>query len=277
MAGLDDRARDAERRQVRYWVKRSSDRVLAGAQAVIAVGGLVVVILINIPWLDGPLKSIGLSDTSALTGSVITVVVVSIFFDVRSLISKTTDPIKRHFSDPMDVYPVLLERITAVSRSEDKVLDVIGMTLYTAWPSIRFWLGRTDLNGWTVRFAAVARGDRESPKHVPNDWFRDARGNLNAIAEYAESPTARLNRINLRAFSYDFMPSLHGYRLGNGDLFYSILLWQNDGNIGIDDYSYEFVPHEDASPSAEAIRGVFDSWFRRATAMPWVVEHEPQP
>jgi hypothetical protein len=174
----------------------------------------------------------------------------------------------------MDLYPILLQRIAAVSRSEDKVLDVIGMTLYTAWPSIRFWMNRTDLNGWTVNFTAVSHGDQGVTAHVPSGWFREARGNLNTICEFAESSTTQAKKINLQAFGYDFMPSLHGYRLGNRDLFYSILLWQGDGKIGMDGYSYEFVPHEDISLSAEAIREVFDSWFRRATAIPWTVDYE---
>jgi hypothetical protein len=200
---------------------------------------------------------------------VVTVIVVSIFFDVRSLVTRRSEPENHHFSDPMEVYPLLLERIRRISRSDEKVLDVIGMTLYTAWPSIRFWLSRSDLNGWTVRFSAAVSDKPRLSKHVPEAWFHEAQANLDNICDYAKSPVIQTQRINLQAFSYDFMPSLHGYRLGNGDLFYSILLWQDDGKISIDGYSYEFIPSEDKSPSAEAARQVFDSWFRRATIKSW--------
>lgn len=270
MAEMTKRERDTFRRkQTGYSIRRASERVFWFSQAVIAAVGLMAVILLNIPELDGPFRSIGISNPDAFAGAVVTVVVVSIFFDVRSLVARKSEPESRHFSDPMEVYPMLLERARRISRSEEKILDVIGMTLYTAWPSIQFWLNRSELSGWTVRFTAVTGNKARSSKHVPEPWFREAQGNLDSICRHADHPTIRAQHITLQAFGYDFMPSLHGYRLGNGDLFYSILLWQEDGNIGKDGYSYEFVPSEDKSPSAEAIRQVFDSWFKRAVAIPW--------
>lgn len=86
---------------------------------------------------------------------------------------------------------------------------------------------------------------------------------------FGKSASATQRRITIQTFGYDFAPALHGYRLGNGDLFYSIVLWQPDGNLGYEGFSYEFVPHEDHSPSAMAIRGVFESWFQRATQTAW--------
>lgn len=270
MTEMTERESDALRRkQTSYRIKRASERVVSFLQILIAVVGLIAVILLNISWLDGPFKKIGINDPTAFTGAVVTVIVVSIFFDVRSLVTRRSEPENRHFSDPIEVYPLLLERIGRISRSEEKVLDVIGMTLYTAWPSIRFWLNRSDLSGWTVRFTAVMGEKPHLSKHVPVAWFHEAQTNLDNICDYAKSPMIQAQRIKLQAFSYDFMPSLHGYRLGNGDLFYSILLWQDDGKISIDGYSYEFVPSEDESSSAEAIRRVFDSWFKRATTTSW--------
>jgi hypothetical protein len=270
MTEMTERESDTLRRkQISYRIRRASERIVSFSQVLIAVVGLVAVILLNVPWLDGPFKSIGISDPNAFSGAVVTLIIVSIFFDVRSLVASKSEPENHHLSDPMEVYPLLLERIGRVSRSEEKVLDVIGMTLYTAWPSIRFWLNRPELSGWTVRFTAVAANNSRPSKNVPESWFHDAQGNLDNISSYAESHTIQDQHISLQAFGYDFMPSLHGYRLGNGDLFYSILLWQDDGQISIDGYSYEFVPSEDKSSSAEAIRRVFDSWFRRATATPW--------
>lgn len=270
MSEMTKRESDALRRkQVGYRIKRATERTVSFSQTLIAVVGLIAVILLNVSWLDGPFAKIGITDPNAFTGAVVALIVVSIYFDVRSLVERKSEPENRHFSDPMEVYPLLLERIGRISRSEEKVLDVIGMTLYTAWPSIRFWLNRSEFTGWTVRFAAVSANQSHLSRHVPAAWFRDAHGNLDNIHQYAGSPAARTQHINLQAFGYDFMPSLHGYRLGNGDLFYSVLLWDEDGHISIDGYSYEFVPSEDKSPSAESIRQVFDSWFKRATAAPW--------
>lgn len=265
-----------KRSSIRHWIKRTADRMVAQLQVIIAAGGLFVVILLSIPWLDGPLKKAGLTAPGPLSQAIVALVVVSIFFDIRKLIERKPEPQNRHFPAPMDVYPVLLERIHSIARKEEKVLDVLGMTLFTAWPSIRFWLNRTDLNGWTVRFAALADHEAELTEHVPSFWFRDSKANLNSIVQYANSPAAQSKNINLQPFSYDFMPSLHGYRLGNGDLFYSILHWDADGKLRLDDFSYDFVPHEDHSPSSNAIRETFESWFQRATRSAWSGEHALQ-
>jgi hypothetical protein len=70
--------------------------------------------------------------------------------------------------------------------------------------------------------------------------------------------------IKIETYAYDFMPVIHGFRLGNGDLFYSILSWQADGKIGRESYSYQYIACDDNSTTALAIREIFDSWFERA-------------
>ena len=168
----------------------------------------------------------------------------------------------------MDVYPILLDRARSIIRKEEKVLDVIGMTLYTAWPSIRFWLNRPEMAGWKVRFAAVVDATDMS-RLVPPEWFEESRSNLDQIAELAEVKAVKERGIHLEAYGYDFVPVLHGYRLGNGDLFYSVLMWDSDGRIGREVYSYEYIECTNHSPSAQAAREVFDSWFKRACRKPW--------
>lgn len=84
----------------------------------------------------------------------------------------------------------MLERIKSIGRKEEKRLDVLGMTLCTAWP-------------------------------------------------------------------------------GNGDLFYSILMWDENHRISREIYSFEYQPAEDQSASAEWMREIFESWFTRACRDQW--------
>jgi hypothetical protein len=259
---------ELRRRRARHRVKRASERAAYLLQTIVAFGGLIVVILVSIPWLRGPLEKVGFTAQGSLAEVIITVVVVSIFFEVRKLADARPTSGRRHFTDPMAVYPVLLERVHATTRHKEKVLDVLGLTLFTAWPSIRFWLNGSELNGWTVRFTALMDDGGQLSKHVPKSCFENARNNLDSIAQYAASATARVQNVTVRPFAYDFMPSLHGYRLGNGDLFYSIVHWEHE-MLSLDDFSYEFVPHEDHSESAQAIRDVFDSWFQRGITTSW--------
>lgn len=266
-----DELTTTEKHLIRRWVKQTGDRLIAGLQVIIAVGGLAAVLLVSVPWLKSPLDKLGLSSSVGFTQSVLAVILVSIFFDVRRITNRGKgDP--SHFSDPMAVFPVLFKRIENVTRQEQKVIDVLGLSLHISWPGVKFWLNRPQLNGWTVRLTAMVDDGGRLDGHVPSSSMRDARANLNSIVEYGESSDAALNNVTVQAFSYDFMPSLHGYRLGNGDIFYSILRWQDDGRLNLDNYSYEFIPHEDTSPSADAMRSVFNSWFERATRDPWNVK-----
>jgi hypothetical protein len=256
-------------RRLKRWARQAGRRMLASVEATIALGGLVLAVLLQIPWLQGPLDRLGLQ-SAGVVQTLLLFILVSVFFEVRKLANRSENLTEqRHFADPMDVYPVLHARAKAITRDEDKVLDVLGISLYTAWPTVGFWLNRPDMACWTVRLAAVVRVEDDMGRLIPERWFRESRTNLTDVVETSRSAVARNRKITLQAYGYDFMPVLHGFRLGNGDLFYSILCWGDDGKIGRDDYSYEFVPHEDLSATADAVRKVFDSWFFRATRMPW--------
>lgn len=265
------------RGRLQAWISSSGSDLVDALQSVVALGGLLAVVALQIPWLQDPLERMGAGNGTALTLTVLMVVIVSLYYEVKGVgrriaqAEKAFTPAQRHFPDPMDVYPVLLDRIRSIRRAEDKRLDVIGMTLYTAWPTIRFWLARAEMSGWTIRLAAAVH-TAETPNHaaglVPDDWFAESHANLSSIQAQRDGGI-RARAIRLEPYGYDFMPVLHGFRLGNGDLFYSVLLWQDDGRIGRDDYSYEFVSCEDHSPSAQAVRGTFDSWFARCARTPW--------
>ncbi|HEX6498724.1 MAG TPA: hypothetical protein VF054_06785 [Micromonosporaceae bacterium] len=258
-------------RRRQYTALQITSRALDFSQSVVTIGGVVLIILLQIPWLGGFFELIGISNSTAFTQTVVVVVLASLILQLRAVGQAVARVPRdnRHFADPMDVYPVLLERVRAVKRPEDMVLDVLGMTLYTAWPSVHFWLERPELNGWTVRLCAVALAEDRLSHLVPEEWFQESLINLNQVFEQSRSVVLRRRGIVLEAYGYDFMPALHGFRLGNGDIFYSILRWQPDGRIGRDSYSYEFVPCDDRSQSAEAIRAVFGSWFDRACRHPW--------
>jgi hypothetical protein len=259
-----------KRKQLSYLLRQTGSRLVDLLQPIIIFGGLVVTVLLKIPWLKDLRGHVGLADTDGATQTLIVLILASVYLEVRTL-AQRMDQVgieKMHLPDPMDVYPVLLDRAKSITRTEEMCLDVLGMSLYTAWPSIGFWLGRPELRGWTIRMAAPVKAEPGVAALVPTEWLHEARANLSQIRDAAQSPTVIKQNIKLEGFGYDFMPFLHGFRLGNGDLFYSLLMWSDDGKISREKYSYEFVPREDASPSADAAREVFDSWFKRACRNP---------
>jgi hypothetical protein len=267
------------RRRLTSWVSTAATRIADVSRMVIVVGGLLLAVAFNIPWLENPLQKLGFDNVTEVSLSIVTFLLVAIFYEVRSPSTpRDGERHARHFPDAMDVYPVLTERMTAIRRREDKVLDVLGMTLYTAWPTITFWLNRAELDNWTIRLTAVSPHHEEDlHRIVPRAWFAESTANLSDAARVAHLPRIQEKGIRIETHSYDFVPVLHGFRLGSGDLFWSLLEWDREGRICRDAYSYEFVPREDDSASAVAIRRVFDSWFTRARQQEWTAHTAGEP
>ena len=273
--------RQIGRKRLKYWLTTAAARISDAARTVIVVGSLTLGVAFNIPWLEGPLKKLGFENLTEVTLSILIFLLVAIFYEVRSPTTsrEAGSQYPRHFPDAMDLYPTLVERMNLIKRREDKVLDVLGMTLYTAWPTITFWLNRAELDNWTIRLTAV------SPHHehadlrrvVPHSWFAESTANLSDAARVARLPRIQQKGVRIETHAYDFAPVLHGFRLGNGDLFWSMLEWDREGKLCRDAYSYEFVPREDDTASAAAIRRVFDSWFTRARQYEWTSQVTTEP
>jgi len=126
---------DLWRRGRRRWPKELGTRLLHSGKSYAVILGLLIAVALEIPWLQEPLKKIGFENPTGITLSVIIFILVLIFFDVRSIAAAAAEgPTEgRHLAGPLDVYPVLFERIKRIKHREDKVLDIIGMTLYTAY------------------------------------------------------------------------------------------------------------------------------------------------
>ena len=252
-----------ERVELRKRITTFTRRAARTTKSVVAIGGLILVILLQIPWMQSVLSRAGFDNPTQIGQVLIVALLVAVFSDVRLLMAEEKESAEpAYFNDPMDVYPALLARISKIRRPEEKRLDVIGMTLYTAWPSIRFWLQRPEIVGWTISMTAVMQANRRPSASVPAQWYRDALVNLESIRDAAGAARSADN--TLHAYGYDFTPAIHGFRLGSGDLYWSALRWGADGKVSMEGYSYEYVPGSDRSPAAEAKRAVFESWFRRS-------------
>lgn len=172
---------------------------------------------------------------------------------------------RRHFVDPISMYPFIVNRAQALIQDDERSLDVMGLTLYTAWTSLKFWIMRPETANWCVRLAAVLDLNQAMSQWIPDVWRKEAEIHLHDIVETSQLKHVIARRIQLRPYAYDFVPMVHGYRLGNGDLFISFLKWQDDGRLGKEGYTYEFIPGTERSLSATAFRELYDSWFERAT------------
>jgi hypothetical protein len=245
------------------------DRVISGLQVGTLLVGIGLLMAFQVPWLAGPLEWIHISDTETSRTLLIVLVLTSLMFEMRKVsgaMSRIASETRQHLSDPLDVYPLLLQRAQSIRRNDQRLLDVLGLNLYTAWPSIEFWLQRPETANWQVRVAAVCSDSGALNRWVPEEWHGIARSNLAKAADAGGSEDLQRRSIRVQGFPYDFAPAVHGFRLGNGDLFLSVLLWEANGLLGTRGYSYEFIPGTEQSAAAHASRQLFDSWFSRAMA-----------
>lgn len=75
------------------------------AKMIVAVGGLVLVVLLQIPWLQSVLVRAGFDDPAQIGQVLIVALLVAVFFDVKSLMTEEQrgEDAPTYFSDPMDV------------------------------------------------------------------------------------------------------------------------------------------------------------------------------
>lgn len=238
------------------------------SRVVVAIAGAMLLVLIQIPWLEAPLDALGLRNSASFHAVVVTVLLTTLLLEVRDL----SRDLKRegrglqHFSDPGGMYQMLLARADEIKRPQQRTIDVLGLTLFSAWPYLRFWLEREGSAGWRIRFATLAADASSVVGVVPDDWPDESARNSAEIRRYAQLRAVRDRRHSLEVVEYDFPPGVHGFRLGNGDVFLSVLRWQDDGRLGKPGFTYEFVPCNDDSAAADAYRELFENWFARATA-----------
>lgn len=252
---------DRINRFVRRWV----DRLEVG----LVLAAFALVLLLQVPWLEPVFSSVGITNSEAARTTLILAVLAGIMLHLRRmselLSRRTSSSGRQYFPDPIAVYPHMLENATEL-RGREKTIDVLGLTLYTAWPSLSFWLGRADINGWRVRMTAIDPNCEALEPWVPSDWYAEARTNLEQIKRASTNAELTKRRIKLETYTYDFVPHIHGFRLGNGDLYISYLLWRDDNKVDKEGYTYEYVPAGDPTDSSEALRRLFASWFDHAVA-----------
>lgn len=265
----EDVRRRLRRKRVAYVLRARAEQFASAIKTALVVVGLLLVVALEIPWLAPALRGAGFESLSSVGMAVIVFILVLLYFDVRSISAKQHLTPETHFEDPLSLYPVLWESIRKVKRREDKVLDVLGMTLYTAWPTLTFWLQHPEMDGWTIRLCAMVDDSGRQADFVPGDWSEESRANLNSAIQTRDN-LAKIGRaVTIQTYAYDFMPVVHGFRLANGELFVSFLSWEDDGRIGREAYSYQYLPCGDESLSAAAMRNVYASWFERASKSAW--------
>lgn len=243
------------------------ERIGEGGQLWIAVAAGFGLLLMQIPGLDNLLAKLGLETSPQIRTIVVVILLTTILLELRQLKRSLTPAIsgREHYPGPEEMYEALIEKAGAIDDAEHHEIDVLGLTLYSAWPWISFFLERPEVNNWTVRLATLSKDATEPLKWVPGGWPQESTTTVNQVLEFTSNHAAKQNH-QIEVFEYEFTPAVHGFRLGTGDVFISTLHWQEDGRLGKHRFSYDYVPGHDVSPEAAAVRKLFENWFDRAVS-----------
>jgi len=233
-------------------------------QDVVIVISVVLLILFRIPWTSSFLGKFGL-EMARQDGLIIVVVLAALYARVSELSKRIRSryPTRRVLRGPMEVYPILTTLINKTKTSRKKTLQVIGMNLKTAWPSINMLIQNGQLDGWSIEFATYVGSN--SAEAASETWANESQKNIDSILRESRSNEAASRQLTLTAYKYNFSPAVHGFRLGNGDLFISTLRRHPCGNLTLRGYTYNYILNSDMSEEAIAARELFESWWKSAT------------
>jgi hypothetical protein len=243
----------------------SFERFFEKGQVWIAIAAGSIVFFLQVPGAHELFTDLGLDDNVEFLTAVAVVLLTSILIELYQLKRSVTPAIsiRRHFFDAGEMYDALKEKAGAITDPGHREIKVLGLTLGSAWPILEVFLERPEVEGWTVKLATLSENATAARDWVPGGWPEESKTIVRQVREFkARQGVDHKHKIEI--FEYDFTPAVHGFRLGNGDIFLSTLRWRPDGLLGQHRYPYDYVSAHDGSPGAYAVRELFHSWFERA-------------
>lgn len=163
----------------------------------------------------------------------------------------------------------LFSDLRSTIKESEKRLDLFGITLYAAWGQLKPWLNEEKTKEWIINIRCLSPtiAKSELSRLLPSSWAIDAENKTNQIKEYIKDYNLELKRknIEINLFHYDFLPTIHGWKLGSGKIYFSITEWSKfNDKLGYNSHPYEIIHQEDESEIAQIKRNWFNNWLQRA-------------
>jgi hypothetical protein len=156
----------------------------------------------------------------------------------------------------------------------ERSLTVLGLTMYFTWPILERWIEHGDLRGWKLRLFILSPDYLRGNSSFKPGWAGLSENFANQISQQVESLRGQGVTLDLRR--YPVLPGLHGYQLGNGELFISFGRWDPaDGKAANPNYFYEHFSAGDVSERAQQYRMLFDNWVQHLEAIGVTLQTAP--
>jgi hypothetical protein len=148
-------------------------------------------------------------------------------------------------------------------------LDVLGLTLYSAWPvALAPQIQNGDIQKCTVNLYLLdpefVKKNRELFK---DEWLTEVESKPAEIAAFVKEHEALLkqNQVTVNVKPYPFFPGIHGFRTSDGNVLISFLHWSSQKTVDNPNQFYEIFMPSDTSARGNAYRALFKNWVDRAS------------
>lgn len=148
--------------------------------------------------------------------------------------------------------------------------EVLGLNLFTAWPRTHAHLLNNNFSGWNIYLYCLSPDFiRSNNDTISRDWATEVESKISEIKRFVTSNSQKLHErdISLSLISYSHFPAIHGFRINDADILFSIVDWTSDNLIADPSeqhHFYRYVASSEASPRAHLYRSLFKSWIDRA-------------
>lgn len=159
--------------------------------------------------------------------------------------------------------------LTTILREADDqglTLDVLGLTLFSAWPifldpAIREGL----LRAWRLNIYLLSPAFIRTNPYFPDGWLQESEAKLKLVEKFAAAHSNAVEGPKITVVQYSRFPAIHGFRTQSGHLFISYIHWNSAENL-LDDphHFYEEFRPEDKSDRASMYRSLFQNWIDHA-------------
>ena len=165
------------------------------------------------------------------------------------------------------VYDVVIPELKGRKSHRKRIeVDILGYTLYSVYHRLRGWHNSGILKNMTLNLHTLSCEFIKSNPALNNDWAKQAEDNIQTIIAFKDEFKDELskNKTQINLFSYDHLPAVHGFRIGNGTLMMSFAKWRKGQIDDPGETEFEIIHSAQRTKRAQAMQKVFDNWIEAA-------------
>jgi hypothetical protein len=146
-------------------------------------------------------------------------------------------------------------------------VEIMSYTLVTVSSYLEEWKTKGYLKNLSLNIYHLDSDFIRLNSVIDKDWDDVLNLHINEIKKFIKENKKDLieNNCSIKTYSYDFMPAVHGLKLGDGTIYFSLAHWNGDkiAKVRSDCGYIKIVPKNNTKIAIE-IRELFDNWLDKA-------------